>query len=552
MSRQQLKKALAALKMRQDFNENAKQTVFGLYRPSPDHDPDNPIHVKNLAWNGYEWAETTEPHNATLPEAFEPVLKSRKRFIVIIGGRGSGKSESLGFILNADVNDYGAKVMNLREFQSAIKYSVHPLLAAKIDEAEYSGFIVQKDEIKHVNGGGHVFLGMARNPDSVKSAYGFNRFWGEEAQTFSQESLLKLTPTMRKAGGRMYFTANPGSSEDPFSQRFIVQFQDALDAYGIYEDDEHLILVVNYDKNPWFPAALRAEMEGDRKRLGKALFAHVWLGKYSDEIPDCIIDADTFDLCVNAHKVLNFEPTGRKIVALDPADVGADNKALIMRHGSVVTRVESWYEGDANAAADRLVGTAKANGATVVMWDIAGLGAGLRRDITQPYSGAPGVIVEGYNAGSGVLNPTAPVELDRWLNKEAEGKNALSNQDIFANRGSQDIYELRRRMERTAQAVAAKLRGEEPTFNPDELISFDRDAFRHGDEDLFSKFRAELCRIPRIYNANGKFSRMSKPEMRRKLKLKSPGMADALIMTMNPSQPVRAKDYSNFKIPSNY
>ena len=60
--------------------------------------------------------------------------------------------------------------------------------------------------------------------------------------------------------GQMVFCANPASSEDPFSQRFIVPCQSELDESGLYEDDMHLILKMNYDSNSWFDVSgLEAE-----------------------------------------------------------------------------------------------------------------------------------------------------------------------------------------------------------------------------------------------------------------------------------------------------
>ena len=43
----------------------------------------------------------------------------------------------------------------------------------------------------------------------------------------------------------------PGSSQDPFSQRFIVPFQKELDKNGIYEDELHLMwnIKIKEDKN---------------------------------------------------------------------------------------------------------------------------------------------------------------------------------------------------------------------------------------------------------------------------------------------------------------
>lgn len=61
-------------------------------------------------------------------------------------------------------------------------------------------------------------------------------------------------------------------------------------------------------------------------------------------------------------------------------------------------------------------------------------------------------------------------------------------------------------------------------FNKDELISF------NSEMKSLVALRAELCRIPRKMNVpSGRIQILSKPEMI-KLKIKSPNMADAVMM----------------------
>lgn len=528
---------LARLEGRAAYVAREGGLIYGVYEP----DGTSAKHLYNMKKVKGEWVYTSEPHDITIAEVLTPILLRPKRFIILVGGRGSGKSLTVGGIIDADAHDEAASAMCLREYQASIKDSVHPLLVNRIEAYGLDGFEVLEKEIRHSNGAIIRFKGMARDPAGVKSAFGFRRFWGEEAQTFSAESLRQLTPTMRETGGMMLFTANPGSSEDAFSQRFLIPFWEDLQRDGIYEDDLHLIIRVNWSDNPWFPPELRSEMEFDRITLSKALFNHVWEGHFNDSVPDAIIPAEWFDAAVDAHKKLGWKASGMRIGALDPADVGADNKAYGERYGSVVTHMEEWFEGDANDSVDKAINTAKDHGVEAFVWDRAGLGAGLRRQVTEAYAGTK-VLVDGYNAGDGVKFPDNPVELDHWLNNKASGDNIQKNVDAFANRGSQDIYLLRKRFEKTYQAV---VKGE--YHNPDEMISLDSE----GIGEHMTKLRAEVCRIPRIYNTNGKFARMPKPQMRTKLKMKSPGMADVLCMLMQPPEAVKDEDYSGYNVPSN-
>ena len=62
---------------------------------------------------------------------------------------------------------------------------------------------------------------------------GYLRSWFEESHRASQESLDKLLPTIiRNPGAKCIFTANPQSSGDAFSQRFIVPYLSELEANG--------------------------------------------------------------------------------------------------------------------------------------------------------------------------------------------------------------------------------------------------------------------------------------------------------------------------------
>jgi hypothetical protein len=161
------------------------------------------------------------------------------------------------------------------------------------------GFRPLLTSIYHANGGEIQYSGIATNPDGIKSAAGFDIFASEESQFYSQKSLDILTPTARnaaKAGlptkfdpakqeaeekedipsnAQMFFIGNPASSADPFSKRFIVPFKSELDRNGIYEDDMHLIIKMNYDDNPWFHDS---GLEADR------LFCYVDLGPITEDL----------------------------------------------------------------------------------------------------------------------------------------------------------------------------------------------------------------------------------------------------------------------------
>ena len=207
-----------------------------------------------------------------------------------------------------EAKDMGSKTYFLREYQSSIKNSVHSLLKEEISRLEFEGFDVQTSAILHNKLDAFQFAGLAKNTDSIKSSHGFRRFSVEEAQFISQESLNTLTPTVRKKAKKglpskfekeedklgvfapeskvsLIFVANPGSSEDPFSKRFINPYLPYLDKDGIYEDKLHLIVKMNYYDNPWYEDSdLEDQRQEDKKLLPPALYDHIWEGDFNDSI----------------------------------------------------------------------------------------------------------------------------------------------------------------------------------------------------------------------------------------------------------------------------
>ena len=280
------------------------------------------------------------------------MLNAKQRFICVYGGRGSGKSYGLGSLSLLKALE-GQKIGAFREFQNSIDDSVHSLLASQIQSYGLEDFQVQNNQILFNGEAAFKFRGLARNVEAVKSMYGFNLFWVEEAQTISFESLKALTPTLREAGSQIWLSGNPRSSTDAFSERFIKPFEKQLNRDGIYEDDMHLIIRMNYEDNPWFvKTPLEQERQHDFNNLTRAMYEHIWEGKHLDTVQDSIIDPDWFDAAIDAHKKLGWKPEGALIASHDPSDEGGDSKGYSLRHGNVILDVCENVTGDANEGMD--------------------------------------------------------------------------------------------------------------------------------------------------------------------------------------------------------
>jgi len=454
-----------------------------------------------------------------IPELLAPVLGTDSRLIVIIGGRGSGKSEGLGRMTLMKSQTEKADILCGREFQNSIEDSVHKLLKGLIGKMDLRGFRVTDKKIDCRGGGGFRFKGFARNSGAIKSAQDFKYSWIEEAQDLSQKSIDDLLPTIRAAGSQLYFTANPQSSADPFSKRFIVPYLDALNTQGFYQDDMHLIIKMNHRDNPWFPIELEQQRIWDFENMSRAKYDHVWEGEFNDSVEDALITADWFDACVDAHIKLGFEARGLIMASHDPSDEGEDTKGFAIRHGSVVTHVEERATGNINDGCDWATGLALNNNVDAFTWDCDGLGAGLLRQVNQAFDGKHTKIAA-FKGSEGADLPEAVFEYEEHQYSN-EAQLPKTNKQALKNKRAQYYWELRKRVLNTYNAVERGL-----YCDPDKMISFS------SEMPLLSALRSEVCRIPVKPNSNGMFELYTKVDMKTKFKIKSPNLADSIMMLM--------------------
>lgn len=201
-----------------------------------------------------------------------PLLKPA-RYKGVKGGRGSGKSHQFAeMMIEEHIVDPSQSSVCVREVQRSLDQSVKRLLEGKIEKFNAGDYFeVQDAKIKSTRGNGLIiFQGMQNHTaDSVKSLEGYKRAWVEEAQSLSQRSLDLLRPTIRAPGSELWFGWNPDLETDPI---------DVL-LCGENPPPDSVVLLANYQDNPWFPDVLREEMEYDRSR-DPDKYAHIWLGAY--------------------------------------------------------------------------------------------------------------------------------------------------------------------------------------------------------------------------------------------------------------------------------
>lgn len=205
----------------------------------------------------------------TLPEKLEPLYEPR-RYKVMHGGRGGGKSHGVAQVLL----DLGARkplrILCAREIQKSMRDSVHRLLKDYIVKLGLESFYeVLDNEIRGSNGTLFLFSGLqSHTVDSIKSFEGVDIVWVEEAHGVSKKSWDVLTPTIRKEGSEIWLTLNPDMETDETYQRFIAS-----------KSPDTWVCEVNWRDNPWFPEVLNQERLKAKRTMLPDDYAHIWEGR---------------------------------------------------------------------------------------------------------------------------------------------------------------------------------------------------------------------------------------------------------------------------------
>jgi phage terminase large subunit len=204
-----------------------------------------------------------------LPEKLAPLFEPR-RYKVLHGGRGGGKSWSVAAVLLAMAADRPLRILCAREIQKSMRDSVHRLLRDQIVKLGMEWFYEVFDtEIRGANGSLFLFTGLqSHTVDSIKSFEGVDIVWVEEAHGVSKKSWDVLIPTIRKEGSEIWLTLNPDMETDETYQRFIAS-----------PSPDTWVCEINWRDNPWFPAVLEDERQKAKRSMLKDDYEHIWEGK---------------------------------------------------------------------------------------------------------------------------------------------------------------------------------------------------------------------------------------------------------------------------------
>lgn len=200
----------------------------------------------------------------------EDITTNHYRHYAFWGGRGGGKSHEAAEAIVELASVGYERVVCGREFMASIRDSSRSLLVSKIKKSKWvNDWKITDRELKNTRTGSLVtFMGINRNPDSARSLEGCTLFFGEEAETFSENSLDILLPTIRSPGSRLIWLWNPAYG-GPVDTTFRMS----------EPPERSYVRCVLCEDNPWF---YRTEMPGERRaaflKSSPAKYRHIWRG----------------------------------------------------------------------------------------------------------------------------------------------------------------------------------------------------------------------------------------------------------------------------------
>jgi phage terminase large subunit len=443
------------------------------------------------------------------------------------GGRAGLKSWACAQALILHASDTRVSIVCAREIQKSIRESVHQLLCDTIKRLNLlDEWEIQNDRLLQRRTGSKInFIGLHNNTHNLKSYEGTDICWVEEAQAVTEKSWTDLGPTIRKPGSEIWVTYNPDDELDPTHVRFV----------GKPRENSWVIKTSWRDAEDkgWFPDELRLEMLQMKEENYKQ-YLHVWEGEANSNYEDAIIQPEWVEAALDAHLALNWEPLGERIASFDPADTG-DEKAVAVRHGFLIDWLGNWNNGELPDAIKKCYRVSFEQGAGQLVFDGDGLGASMKIGLDQ-HEREYKIKANSFRGGASPDDPDVPYP--PILDHSKLPDRIVTNKDMFRNKRAQYYWFLKDRFEKTYNAIQNN-----SWVNPDECISISSNI----PEEIRKDLRRQLTRIRRKRGANSSQITLESKEDMKKAGIKSPGLADCLMMVFANSEAF-GNSLQNFKM----
>lgn len=307
------------------------------------------------------------PEILNLPPKLIPMITefNKFRYFLLEGGRGSGKSHSVGRFLLFLGEQRCLRIVCGREIQANIEESVYTLLKDLIKEYNLA-YDVLAHEIRHKwSGTTFKFKGFREQGNvSVKGLEGVDILWIDEAQSITKPTMDIILPTIRKQKAKLFFTMNRYMRDDAVCEEMV-------------GNSECLHIQINYFENPFCPLTLKVQAE-NALRKSQRDYNHIWLGHPLAAADDYLFNYDQL------HAAFTRTPFGaifkrQRVMGIDFAAQGNDQcvatilDRLSNQHWKLAERVP-WDEENTMHSIGKIVAMIGEFKPDAVIIDIGGMG----------------------------------------------------------------------------------------------------------------------------------------------------------------------------------
>lgn len=311
------------------------------------------------------------PEILNIPPKLLPMVTRFNEYDYFLGdgGRGSGKSQSVGRFLLYLGERRRLRIVCGREIQANIEESVFALLKDLVHtyKLAYDVFTSRGHEklVHRVTGTEIKFKGFREQGSvNVKGLEGVDILWIDEAQSIAKTTLDVIMPTIRKANARIYFTMNRFMRDDAVPELLV-------------GNDRCLHIQINYFENPYCPLSLKIQAE-EMKRKSLRDYNHIWLGQPLASADDYLFNYEKL------HEAYDIKPFGevfgrQRVLAIDFAAQGNDQCVATVldrmsnQHWQLTERIP-WDEPDTMVSTGKIVNLIGQFKPTSSIIDIGGMG----------------------------------------------------------------------------------------------------------------------------------------------------------------------------------
>lgn len=416
--------------------------------------------------------------------------KTACRYIILTGGRSSGKSWTAAMLLLMWGYERKETIWCFRKHEVSLAKSVYPLLVEI--NAKYSmGYEVFKSKLVHPRTGTVIgFHGISSSTGTmqdVKGLHGTTIAYVEEGAVLSRDEWDFLTPTIREQGSRIIVTMNPTDVNNHIWKLAHSGRDDVFHLHTTYFDNLELSDTARTDAD-------------NMKEDDPEYYDHIYMGVPHDDAevryvvaPGAWVDCLTRD----AWEQMSKCRTGKPHAGLDCADTGT--WALVVRDGPLIIHAEAFKASDGDDAIARVHTECVRLGVEQLYFDRTGVGADARTSLKRrkftPYR------------WKGIGFGHAPESAER------EYQQGVTNAAFFANRAAQLAWAFRRRAGRTRALLAGK-----PGIEPAACLAVDPEL------KVIKRFSAHVTRPVWEENSQGKVVVRKNPTKDESL---SPHLSDA-------------------------